>query len=336
MPRAIISGVGLVGASVGLGLRSSGWTVVGTDPRPERLDEALRRGAIDSAADPDAISGESDLVVLAGPPDSVVSQLVSLETASLVSDVAGVKAPIVSAARAVPRFVGGHPMAGGTTSGPDLASGRLFHGATWVLTSDGASENDLSEMASIVRSLGANPTVMTAEEHDRAVALVSHLPHILAVALVNAVREHPEALRLAGGGFRDLTRIASSTGSWWSEVLTSNEDQVRTAVDLLQHEIGELTRSLEDPSHLDRLLSTARTSRDGMVEQQARVGVILIDEPGEIARVGRALETSKVDVRDFQLRHGEHGGGGVLTITVTPSGEGRLRSALEGQGFTLQ
>lgn len=336
MRTAVISGVGLIGASVGLGLRATGWKVLGSDPQPDRLDEAARRGAIDGIADLARLDDEPDLILLAGPPEVVVSQLTSLKTAALVSDVAGVKGPVVEAGRALPRFVGGHPMAGGTSSGPSLASGRLFHGATWVLTSDDSSEADLSEMASVVLELGANPLVMTADEHDRAVALVSHLPHLLAVALVNAAAAHPEAMRLAGGGFRDLTRIASSTGSWWQGVLQSNQTQVRRALELLEAEMEALTASLGSGSDIDRLLEAARTTRDGIVEQHATVGVILIDEPGEIARVGRALEVSKVDVRDFQLRHGEHGGGGVLTITVTPAGEGRLRSALESQGFALQ
>lgn len=334
--RAIVHGTGLLGASVGLGLRSQGWEVAGWDPDPQALTEASRRGAIGSELDgPDT---EAHLVVLAAPPDAIARSLEMIDTKTLVTDIAGVKTPIVAAASHLPHFVGGHPMAGGETSGASLATRTMFHGATWVLTSDGTDPADLARMEEITRSLGANPLVMTAEEHDRAVARVSHLPHVLAAALMRLADADRPTLGLAGGGFRDLTRIAAGDSTWWAEVLTANASQVDASIEELQKALDDWRRIIGDnsDSELDAELEAARVARAGLGEHHIQVRVVLLDQPGEIARVGHALETSRVDVRDFQLRHGEHGGGGVLTISVKGDGKDALTKALVDEGFEVR
>ncbi len=300
------------------------------------MAEASRRGAI--AATLDEPGTDADLVVLAAPPDAVVSSLSTLETDSLVTDIAGVKKPIVVAASHLPHFVGGHPMAGGETSGAAMATRSMFHGATWVLTSDGADPEDLSRMEEITRSFGANPIVMTAEQHDTAVARVSHLPHVLAAALMRLADSDQTTLSLAGGGFRDLTRIAAGDSTWWAEVLTANAAQVDASIEELQKALDGWRRIIggSTTGQLDSELESARSARAGLGEHHTQVRVVLLDQPGEIARVGHALETSRVDVRDFQLRHGEHGGGGILTISVKGNGREALVDALTGEGFEVR
>jgi prephenate dehydrogenase len=334
--RAIIHGTGLLGASVGLGLRSQGWEVAGWDPDPDAMTEAARRGAIGEQLD--GPKTEAELVVMAAPPDAVVASLGDLDSDALVTDIAGVKLPIVAAAAHLPHFVGGHPMAGGETTGASLATRTMFHGATWVLTSDDADPDDLARMEEIVRSLGANPLVMTAEEHDAAVARVSHLPHVLAAALMRLVEADPATLSLAGGGFRDLTRIAAGDSTWWAEVLTANAEQVSTSIEDLQRALDAWRRIIRESGEgeLDAELEAARVARSGLGEHHTQVRVVLLDRPGEIARVGHALETSRVDVRDFQLRHGEHGGGGILTISVKGEGKDALTMALIDEGFEVR
>jgi prephenate dehydrogenase len=330
---ATILGTGLIGASVGLGLRTSGWTVQGWDPSDEALGEAQRRGALTVRLDgPDPAGAE--LVVLASPLQALVTTLADLDTEALVTDVASVKGPVVDAAGHLDHFVGGHPMAGGETSGPALASRSMFHGATWVLTSDGAANEDLSTMESIVASFGANPVVMTAAEHDAAVARVSHLPHVLAAVLLSLVDDDPATLALAGGGFRDLTRIAAGEGRWWSEVLDANSNELAKAIDAMDEMLGEWRGASRDD--VARRLDIARRARSELGEHHSQVQVVLVDRPGEIARVGHALETSRVDVRDFQLRHGEHGGGGILTISVKGEGKDALTMALIDEGFEIR
>lgn len=334
--RAIVHGTGLLGASVGLGLRSQGWEVAGWDPSPDALVEARRRGAI--GAELDGPDTDADLVVLAGPPEAIVSALTEIDTDALVTDIAGVKGPIVAAASRLAHFVGGHPMAGGETSGASLATRTMFHGATWVITSDGADTADIATLSDIVSSLGANPTVMTAAEHDAAVAKVSHLPHVIAATLMRFAEGDQGSLALAGGGFRDLTRIAASDSSWWVEVLTANATEVSAAIAAMQEALDSWRRLIEAGAadDLGRELDAARIARAGLGEHHTQVRVVLVDRPGEIARVGHALETSRVDVRDFQLRHGEHGGGGILTISVKGEGRDALTMALVDEGFEVR
>ncbi len=334
--RAIIHGTGLLGASVGLGLRSQGWEVAGWDPDPEALIEATRRGAIGSELD--GPETDADLVVLAAPPDAIARSLEKMDTDTLVTDIAGVKSPIIAAASHLPHFVGGHPMAGGETTGASLATRTMFHGATWVLTSDGAEPGDVTRMEEITRSLGANPLVITAEEHDAAVARVSHLPHVIAAALMRLADADRATLSLAGGGFRDLTRIAAGDSTWWAEVLTANASQVDESIEELQKALEGWRRVIGDNSarELDAELEAARVARASLGEHHTQVRVVLLDQPGEIARVGHALETSRVDVRDFQLRHGEHGGGGILTISVKGEGKDALTMALIDEGFEVR
>ncbi|MGB8361787.1 MAG: prephenate dehydrogenase/arogenate dehydrogenase family protein, partial [Acidimicrobiia bacterium] len=315
--HAVVLGTGLLGTSLGLALRGRGWKVTGWDPEPASLEEAMGRGGFDTAAaEPDV--EDADLVFLASPPDAVAATLREMQTTTLVTDVASVKSPIVSAAGHLPHFVGGHPMAGGETSGAALASSALFHGATWVLTSDGADPGDIASMKEVVTSFGANPVVMTTEDHDAAVATVSHLPHVLAAALMSLAATDVSSMTLAGGGFRDLTRIAAADAGWWTEVLASNAEHVAASIDQLEATLGYWREAMLERrvADLSEALDEARRARLGLGEHHTQVRVVLLDRPGEIARVGHALETSRVDVRDFQLRHGEHGGGGILTISV--------------------
>lgn len=338
MPVAAVLGTGLIGASIGIGLRGLGWEVVGWDPDEPASQGAVKCGAVDRVADSlEAAMVDADLVVLAGPPIAIEEQLKTLKTESLVTDVAGVKAPMVAAGRHLKRFVGGHPMAGRESSGPAGASGSLFRGATWVLTTDNANPSDLEAVARLVADLGAIPVVMDAADHDAAVAAISHLPQVVASALVNRVARHPTALDLAAGGFRDITRIALSDPGWWTDVLVEN----RTALGALIRGLGEdlntwadLIES-QDREGVGAEMLAARSARRSLSAPVAAVGVVLDDRPGEIARVGHALETSGVDLRDLQLRHATHGGGGVLTLSVKAAEADRLMAALRADGFRL-
>jgi prephenate dehydrogenase len=229
-------------------------------------------------------------------------------------------------------------MAGGTTSGPTMASSRLFHGASWALATDRAEETDLVLMEEIIRSMGANPLRMTAADHDRAVALISHVPHVVAALLMRLGMSDPTALSLAGGGFRDLTRVAASGTGWWTEILSANSEQLGQALSSLGSALGSMAAAVErqDAQVIEAVLEEARAGRIGLREHHTQLQVVLYDRPGEIARVGHALEASGADVRDFQLRHGEHGGGGILTISVSPSTAELLGKALRDEGFELE
>ncbi len=335
---AAVVGTGLIGSSIGIGLRSLGWTVTGWDPDPGALRTALEVGAVDARGDdPESTIEGAHLIVLAGPVASIVETLPTLKTAALVTDVGGVKAPVVEAAHGLARFVGGHPMAGREVAGAAGASGSLFRGANWVLTDDGADPSDLEQMSQIVEGLGAIPIVMSAAHHDAAVAASSHLPHVAAAALVSLLSGDPEAFRLAAGGFRDLTRVALSEPGWWVDVLVANRVEVEGSLRALAGQLQEWAGlvAASDRKALKERLAGARDVRAGMAAPVASIGVVLEDQPGEIARVGHSLSESGVDLRDLQLRHATHGGGGVLTLSVRAEETETLRTALIADGFRL-
>jgi len=336
--RAALFGTGLIGSSIGIGLRGLGWSVVGWDPSTVALSGATAVGAIESEAPSEEAAMEgADLLVLAGPPIAIERKLKELDTGVVVTDVAGVKSPMVAAASHLHAYVGGHPMAGRETSGPAGASGSLFRGATWILTIDGAASEPLEFVERLVTQLGALPVRMGADEHDAAIAAVSHLPQVVASALVNRVARQPAALDLAAGGFRDLTRIALSDPAWWSDVLVENRGALSPLLRQLSDDLTLWADRLDraDAEQVGAEMLAARSARRSLAAPVAAVGVVLDDTPGEIARVGHALESSGVDLRDLQLRHATHGGGGVLTLSVRAAEADRLRAALTSEGLRL-
>ncbi len=313
--------------------------MTGWDPDSSAVATALGLDAIDTiAANREKAIEQADLVVLAGPPGAVIAELGGLATDALVTDVAGVKLPVIQVAEHLAHFVGGHPMAGREQAGPRAASASLFRGASWILCSDGATDADLAAMSKIVEALGAVPVVMTAAEHDAAVAVISHLPQVIASALVQVAGDDPHALDLAAGSFRDLTRVALSEPTWWAELLVANQGRVREKLASLRDALADWNLALEEGA-VDRLsdqLSQARDVRRTMAPPVVAVGVIMQDRPGELGAVGRSLAVTGVDVRDLQLRHGPHGGGGVLTLSVHPGEAEALRAALSDEGFELE
>jgi len=337
MERIGVLGTGLIGASIGMAVRDRGGHVTGWDPDADVRAAALDVGALDAvAADIEGVlSSAPDLVVIAAPPSATVGLVATLEYPGLVIDVAGVKGPILAASR-LPRFVGTHPMAGREVSGPQAASPVLFRGATWVITPNGAQTDDVAAVGRFVAGIGARPIEMTAEHHDAAVAAISHVPQLLAAGLVAAAAEAGDALELAAGSFRDLTRVAASHPDLWVDVLRSNRVAVVAAIGDLRARLDELEESLGDEGdHLEGFLRRSRDIRRSMTARAAVVRVALADQPGELAKVGHAFEATSVDVRDIQLRHAPHGGGGVLTISVRPGHAEALTHALEAEGLLI-
>ena len=226
MGRAAILGTGLIGASLGMALRQAGWTVAGWDPDRSAQEGAAARGATDlsCATREDAVSG-AGLVVLAGPLSATLETLAGLRTDALVTDVAGVKVPVVRAKPPHLRLVAGHPMAGREQAGPSAATPAMFRGAAWIICPDGAAVDDVEILAGIVEDIGAIPYTMPAAEHDRVVAAISHLPQVIAVSLVNLASRDPGAMQLVAGSFRDLTRVAASEPGMVARVAGCQRDQ---------------------------------------------------------------------------------------------------------------
>ena len=338
MNSAAIIGTGLIGTSIGLGLRAAGWDVTGWDANPEALAGALERGGLDSVADSQesALAGPHDLVVLACPPLAAESIVAETTIPWLTIDVCGAKNTVVAASK-LDRFVGTHPMAGREVSGPDAATSSLFSGATWVVSTDGAVAADLEAVEAVVAELGGRPVRMTADDHDAAVAAISHVPQLLAASLVGLAGDHPEAMNLAAGSFRDLTRVAGSDPALWIDVLAANREQVLASLQEMQERLAA-TAALLEAGQMEEISAQLHSSRDvrrSLTARATAVRIALADQPGELAKVGAALSAAQADVRDIQLRHAPYGGGGVLTISVRPGDATALTDAILEAGLVL-
>jgi prephenate dehydrogenase len=277
--KAAIIGLGLIGGSLALALKARGLadSVVGVARREETLREAEARGVVDQAGrDIAAAIAEADLVVLATPVRTAIAQLAQiapgLAAGCLVTDVASTKAELVAAAaKALPdsvHFIGGHPMAGSERSGLGAARADLFVGATWVLTPAERPDAVAWERAQgLVQALGAQALVLPAAEHDYLVAAISHLPHLLAVALMQFAQDQagsdPRLLSLAAGGFRDATRMAAACPNMWQDIYLTNRQALLQRLGQLRGELERLELALRsgDGEQLHALFRRVQEAR---------------------------------------------------------------------------
>lgn len=259
--RVAILGVGLIGGSIGMALRSAGAasTVVGCSRTESRLCEAQRQGAIDFyTTDPLAAVDGADLVVLCMPVASIPASACAIAPAlrhdAIVTDVGSAKACIVAALEESldgrGQFVGGHPMAGSARQGVRYARADLFHGATYFVTPTGRTPPRATEtVTSLARQLGARPVHLPPADHDRVVAAISHLPHVVASGLASLVPElcgafADVALEAAAGSFADGTRVAGSDPSLWAEILVQNRAEVLRALAGLRARLADFESAL--------------------------------------------------------------------------------------------
>ncbi len=338
--RACIIGCGLIGGSVGLALRRTGRVrrVVGVDSDPETLAAALTRGAIDeSAALGEALRG-ADLIVVATPVPvalGVMREVAEYERLfaprAIVTDVCSTKVSIArQAARCLSRtaYVGGHPMAGSEKSGILAADAKLLENAVYVLTRDSATDGAaFADLEALVRDVRARVTHMSPQEHDRVVAAISHVPHVVAAALVNQVaalaqdsEHYPE---LAAGGFRDITRIASSEPALWRDIALDNEREIALLLDDWTARIEAFKRALAagDSLGLESFFSAARSFRDalparatGAIGSAYSFTVSVSDEPGVIGDVASMLGREGVSIRNIGILESREGDDGQLLL----------------------
>jgi prephenate dehydrogenase len=255
MRRVAIVGLGLIGGSLGLALKRkvSGIHVIGVDFAALHAGRAAR-GAADEfadAADDAALlraAESADLVVLATPVSAVIRSLPAvLERAQLVTDCGSTKRAIVAAAADSPRrarFVPGHPMAGRAGAGVEHASAEIFEGRPWILCPELSDADASAVVEQMVRAVGAEPVRMSAEAHDRAVALTSHVPQLLASALAVMARRQ-DADRTAGPAFESATRVAGGPEDVWRDIFATNSDEIIRALDELVAVLGNAAHGLE-------------------------------------------------------------------------------------------
>jgi prephenate dehydrogenase len=262
--RLAICGLGLIGGSIALGCRRRwpGVAVLGVD-RAEVLGDALARQAITDARSSVADLEDVDLVVLAAPVPEIEALLRDagrVRLPVLLTDVGSTKRHIMAAAEAAGvRFVGGHPVAGAAAGGFPAARADLFDGREWLIVADGAAGEDVAAVESLARGLGAAPRRVDADAHDRLMAYVSHLPQLLATALMTTAGEGVgrEGLAAAGPGFADMTRLASSPAEIWRGILATNGDYVAEAVNALVRTLPAAEGELSNGARVEAIFREA-------------------------------------------------------------------------------
>lgn len=347
-----IVGAGLLGASIGHALRLKGVDVALTDTSPAQLRLAVDYGAGRAATDQD----EPVLVVVAVPPD-VVADVIQTELAAypraVVTDVASVKLQPYLELRSrgvdLSRYIGSHPLAGRERGGAISARADIFTGRPWVVCRDGeTSRDDLVLVESLALELGAMPLEMTPEEHDRAIALTSHVPQLVASLLAGRFRTVDEGLlQLAGQGVRDTTRIAASAPELWVQILSANAAEV---VDVLDQLAGDLTavadalRAPDVPGARREIAETIRRGNEGVERLPGKHGqfrqfeklVVMVDDTaGQLGRLFGDLGDLDINVEDLRLEHSPGAQFGLAEISVDPSIVLRATAGLEERGWRI-
>lgn len=346
---AVVIGTGLIGASVGMALSARGWSVHLDDANRHAAARAAELGAgVLAAPDADDVA----LVIVAVPPVitgvRVVDALERFPNAT-VTDVASIKAPVLAAvhsATGVDRFVGGHPLAGREVSGPAGARSDLFEGRAWVLTPNGADAARVAQVSELVEALGATVVVMAADEHDRAVALVSHVPQLMAsLTAARLVGADDASVAIAGQGLRDVTRIAASDPALWSEILAGNAAAVLAVLDGVRADldvVSEALRTTEASVAVGELVARGNAGHariPGKHGERPRrysdVPVVIPDSPGALARLFDLAGVEEVNIEDLSLEHSPGQPVGLATLRVLPERADGFVAALRAAGWSV-
>jgi prephenate dehydrogenase len=341
--RAQIIGTGLIGGSVGLALRQRGWHVSGTDISVSHAERALDLGVIDEVG----LDAGAELTLVAVPAAALIEQVnrALAETKGLVTDTGSVKT-MVARHISDPRFVPGHPMAGSEQDGVDGADPAIFQGAVWVLTpTEDTDDAALHSLQAILASFGSDVVTMKPERHDSLVAVVSHVPHLTAASLMCLADDRAEQdaplLRLAAGGFRDMTRIAAGHPAIWLDICDENRDMIVSVLDELTERLQRMRGLVAggDRQQLADVLGQARRARTNLPARYVRpdelieVRVPIPDSKGQIAAITMCAADNDVNVTDIEVAHSPEGERGILVMLVPIADSDRLVTALAAADY---
>ncbi len=347
-----IVGAGLLGSSIGHALTGLGVDVVLDDSSPAQLRLAIDYGAGRTSGADDRPS----LIVVAVPPDvtaDVIAREIAAHPGAVVTDVASVKLEPLRALRArgidLTHYIGSHPLAGRERGGAISARADIFVGRPWVVCRhEETSASDLALVEGLALDLGATPVEMAPEEHDRSVALVSHVPQLVASLLAGRFVEAPGgSLRLAGQGVRDTTRIAASAPELWVQILGANAEPVVDVLDALAADlaaVAEALRAPDAPGARRAVADTIRRGNEGVELLPGKHGqnrrfesvVVMVDDtPGQLGRLFGELGELDVNVEDLRLEHSPGAQFGLAEISVIPAAVRRAVEGLESRGWKI-
>jgi len=345
--RAVVVGVGLIGGSVALGLKAQGFHLSGIDLNRDLEQAAFDAGVIDAIGD----DLDAEFIFSCVPAQHVVDvvrTMLNVEGRRLdvvVTDVCGVKAPLAAAIDDA-RFIGGHPMAGSEQLGLSGARADLFLGATWVLCPTPSTEPArYASLSSLVSTLGALPLALEASDHDRLVAVVSHVPHLMAATLMRraviGAASDGALLQLAAGGFRDMTRVAAGDPAIWPDLCATNAQAIAATLGAIIEDLTTVRQMVmaSDRDGLFEFLTVSSKARRALPAKQevptelVMLKVVVRDRPGTLAEVTTIASDLQVNVVDLQIAHSIEGGRGVLQLTIGKTGSRALAESLTQRGY---
>jgi prephenate dehydrogenase len=343
--RVALLGVGLIGGSIGLAARERlGAHVVGWNRSPAALATALEMGAIDEAAGSIAEIGDADIAIASVSVDALagaVRELCDVLPGAVVTDVGSTKQPLMDAVDRA-HFIGGHPLAGAESTGVAHARANLFDGATWYLTPRERTAGVLYErLAHFVAGLGAVPTAIDPGDHDRLMAAVSHLPHVVANLLVAQAAEAlgGETMPATGPSFRDATRVAGANPALWDQIYRANARALGAQIDDLVRRLGEVRTLLHEDGDLVAWQQSAARQRGRLLEV-GLVGAVVREirasvpnRPGVVAQIALALGRAGINITDMSLAPEADNRTGSIALWVHSGDAERAIELVAGLGF---
>lgn len=348
----LIVGSGLLGASIGLALGALGVDVALEDASPTALDLAVDYGAGRRAS----TSETPALVVVAVPPEQLASVIaVALERhpSALVTDVGSVKVEplrrLIETGAPIERYLGSHPLSGRERGGAISARADLFLGRPWVITPHaGTTSAQIHAIEALALDVGSVPVQLSPEEHDRSVALISHVPQLVASLMAARLVDAPaSAVAIAGQGLRDVTRIAGSNPALWVQILTANAEQVAPVLAAIRGDLAELERAIVAHGApgarrtIAELLQSGNTGvarlpgKHGGDARFAQLIVLIDDRPGQLAQLLTEVGEVGVNLEDLRLEHSPGAPIGIVEMSIVPEARDRLEQELTSRGWRI-
>ena len=332
-----IVGSGLIGTSIGLALSARGIKVAMSD-----VDQAaafLAQSLVDADANFESTHA-FDVVVLAVPPSEfkkALSEEIKLNALSTFVDILSIKTKplldVQSFEEILPRFVGTHPMAGREVSGPESARGDLFNGRTWILTSgELTSRQSLDRATELIALCGGVLVKLSPQEHDQAMALISHTPQILASLLASQlVGSNPQWLGLIGQGFKDVTRIADSDPSLWKEIISENAENILPVLRSFRQKLEDIETTLSYSSAAQSMIESGNAGRKlipGKHGSTARtyiyLHIVIDDKAGQLAAIFNDCAKADVNIEDVSIEHTPGQNTGLVTLSILDLGKAQI------------
>lgn len=343
--RVRVLGAGLIGTSIALALST-------TRIRVQMIDSDAHRAALAQAlvGTGDA-SEEADLVIFALPSSrlvTVISDEFHLNPKATFIDVGSIKAKPLAEIEKIPgmivRFCGTHPMAGREVGGPEAARADLFAGRPWIYTPTSATGADVIEMVlALINRLGGSAIKMSVQEHDSAVALVSHLPQISASLLAKQLWDAPESwLALAGQGLRDSTRIAASDPRLWQEIISMNRGEILPLLMKLKIDLDTLIAQIGEEDAIATFMAQGQAGRaripgkhGGTQRDYSYLPIVIEDKPGQLSRLFQECAQANVNIEDLSIEHSPGQFTGLITLALSKNDAEELAVHLESRGWNV-